>query len=275
MRGTTRAPGVGYWRGPARANATALPPPAPLAHAAMPGKPAVVAITATEKEREGAPRVWLNAAYVRAIEGAGLIPLVVPPLTHPERAAALLERADGLLLTGGEDVDPAHYGAELHPKGGAPHAARDATELALARAARDARLPTLAICRGIQLLAVATGGTLIQDLPSQHPSEVEHDPKLPRDARAHAVRVEPGSRLAAALGGTQLRVNSFHHQAVREPGAGFRATAWAPDGVIEGMESTDPAWWALGVQWHPEELSETTEPWERGLFAAFAAQMPA
>jgi putative glutamine amidotransferase len=235
--------------------------------------PALVGVTATRKEFDGAPRVRLNAAYTRALEGAGVVPVVLAPL-EPSAAPAVVARLDGLVLSGGEDVDPARFGEPRHRRLGEVVAVRDAWELALVAAARSRRLPTLAICRGIQLLAVATGGTLIQDLPSQHPSEVEHDPKLPRDARAHAVRVEPGSRLAAALGGTQLRVNSFHHQAVREPGAGFRATAWAPDGVIEGLESTDPAWWALGVQWHPEELSETTEPWERGLFAAFAAQVP-
>ncbi|MHB1264986.1 MAG: gamma-glutamyl-gamma-aminobutyrate hydrolase family protein [Gemmatimonadaceae bacterium] len=235
--------------------------------------PALVGVTATRKAFDGAPRVRLSAAYTRALEDAGVIPIVLAPL-EPSAAPAVIARVDGLVLTGGEDVDPARFGEPRHRALGEVVPVRDAWELSLVAAARSRRLPTLAICRGIQLLAVAAGGTLIQDLPSQHPSEVDHDPKLPRDARAHAVRVEAGSRLAAALGGTQLRVNSFHHQAVREPGAGFRASAWAPDGVIEGMESTDPAWWALGVQWHPEELAEAAEPWERGLFAAFASQMP-
>ena len=240
----------------------------------MPGKPAVVAITATEKDREGAPRVWLNAAYLRAIESAGLIPLVVPPLAHPERAAALLERADGLLLTGGEDVDPAHYGAELHPKGGVPHAARDATELALARAARDARLPTLAICRGIQLLNVALGGTLVQDLPSERPDALDHDPGGDRASRSHDLRVERGSRLAEALGATELAVNSFHHQAVDRVGHPLLATARSPDGVIEGLETPkDADWWVIAVQWHPEELMDDAAEWERGLFRAFAERV--
>ncbi len=235
--------------------------------------PALVGVTATRKEFDGASRVRLNAAYTHALAAAGVIPVVLAPL-EPSAAPAVIARLDGLVLTGGEDVDPARFGEARHRALGEVVPVRDAWELALVAAARSRRMPTLAICRGIQLLAVAAGGTLIQDLPSQHPSEVAHDPKLPRDARAHALRVEAGSRLATALGGTQLRVNSFHHQAVREPGAGFRASAWAPDGVIEGMESTDPAWWAIGVQWHPEELSEAAEPWERGLFAAFAAQLP-
>ena len=240
----------------------------------MPGRPPVVAVTATEKERDEAPRVWLNAAYVRAVEDAGMVPLVVPPLAHPEHAVALLDAADGLLLTGGEDVDPAHYGAAMHPRGGAPLHARDATELALARAARDRRLPTLAICRGIQLLNVALGGTLVQDLPTERPGGVDHDPGAGRASRSHALLVEPRSRLAAALGATELAVNSFHHQAVDGVAPSLVVTARAPDGVIEGVETAaGDDWWALGVQWHPEELTRSAEGWDSGLFRAFAERV--
>ena len=240
----------------------------------MPGKAAVVAISATEKDREGAPRVWLNAAYVRAVEGAGLVPLVVPPLAHPEQATAILERADGLLLTGGEDVDPAHYGAAPHPRGNAPHAARDATELALAREARDRRVPTLAICRGIQLINVALGGTLVQDLPSERPGGLDHDPGTSRSSRSHDLAVERGSRLAEALGGTALAVNSFHHQAVDAVGYPLVVTARSADGVIEGLETPrDADWWVIAVQWHPEELTGDAAEWDRGLFRAFAEKV--
>ena len=237
-------------------------------------RPAVVAVTATEKVRDDAPRVWLNAAYVAAVEGAGLVPLVIPPLADPRRAVALLDLADGLLLTGGEDVAPWRYGAATQPECNSPHERRDATELALTLAARERRLPTLAICRGIQLLNVALGGTLVQDLPSQRPGDVNHDPAGSRAARSHAIEADAGSRLALALGETRLAVNSFHHQAVDRTAPSLRVTARAPDGVVEGVETQDDdPWWALGVQWHPEELTGDEREWDRGLFRAFAAEV--
>jgi putative glutamine amidotransferase len=240
----------------------------------MPANPPVVAVTATEKDREGAPRVWLNAAYVRALEGAGLAPLVVPPLSRPELAGALLARVDGLLLTGGEDVDPAHFGAAMHPRCGVPHAARDATELALARAARDRQLPTLAICRGIQLLNVALGGTLVQDLPSERPGGVDHDPGAARSSRSHSLAVQPSSRLAGAIGASTVAVNSFHHQAVDRIADPLRVSARSDDEVVEGIETPpEHPWWVLAVQWHPEELTGDAEEWDRGIFRAFAERL--
>lgn len=229
----------------------------------------LVAVSATIADVDGRPRLKLNAAYLRALEGAGLMPLVVPPLGDVTAAERLLDAVQGLVLTGGEDVDPVLYGAVRHRALGDTHAARDATELALARGARARRLPTLAICRGVQLLNVALGGTLVQDIPSERPGALPHDPGAPRAERTHDLRVEPGSRLAGALGTTRLRVNSFHHQAVDRAGAGLCVVARADDGVIEGVEA-DGDWWALGVQWHPEELVGTPEPWDRELFAAFA-----
>lgn len=233
--------------------------------------PRLVAVTATTRADQGALRVRLNVAYLRALEGAGLIPLVVAPLADPQTAVGLLDQVAGLVLTGGEDVDPAHYGAVPHPALGTVHPERDATELALVQAARERDLPTLAICRGIQLLNVALGGTLVQDLPSQRPGALSHDPGDDRARRSHAVDVVEGSALAAALGATRIDANSFHHQAVEQVGAELRVTARAPDGVIEGVE-TDPdsPWSAIGVQWHPEELIDDPAPWDRGLFAAFA-----
>jgi len=190
----------------------------------------------------------------------------------PEDADAMLDGMDGLVLTGGEDIDPAHYGAKPHAALGEVHAERDAFEVALARAAYARRLPTLAICRGIQLVAVALGGTMVQDIPSEWPGALNHAPGGARDARVHTVEVEPGSGLAAALGAHALRVNSSHHQAVQDVPAVFRIVARAPDGVIEGIESTDPTWWMLGVQWHPEDLVATPDAWDRNLFSAFAAE---
>lgn len=219
----------------------------------------------------GAPaRVRTNAAYTRALEAAGLAPIVVPPFADPAVATSVIEAVDGLLLTGGEDVDPARYGASPHPALGPVNAERDATELALVEAARAGGTPVLAICRGIQLLNVALGGTLVQDLPSERPSEVAHSADAARQRRTHRVVLVAGSRLARATGATTMAANSLHHQAIDRLAAPLRAAATAPDGVIEGVEGADDAWWVLGVQWHPEELTATPEPWDRGLFAAFA-----
>lgn len=235
-------------------------------------RPPVVAISSTAEIIRGSLRVRLNTAYVRAVEQAGALPLVVPPLAQLAHVGALLDRADALLLTGGEDVDPAHYGAEPHPALGELNRERDATELALVAAAHERTLPTLAVCRGVQLLNVALGGTLIQDLPSERPSDVPHDSDGERSRRVHEVRVAAGSRLARALGATALRVNSFHHQVVDRIAPSLRATAWSSDGLIEGVETGDDAWWVLGVQWHPEEMTETPEPWDRDLFGALSAR---
>lgn len=182
----------------------------------------------------------------------------------------MLDGMQGLLLTGGEDVDPRHFGAPPHSALGDVHAERDAFELALVRAARDRGLPTLAICRGMQVANVALGGTLIQDIASEWPNALAHDSGRPRNERVHDVRVEPGSRLARALDSDALQVNSMHHQAIELLADGLIAVAYAPDGIIEGAEWTGDAWWMVGAQWHPEELTATPEPWDRTLFAAFA-----
>lgn len=230
----------------------------------------IVAISATARQMEGSRRVRLNEVYVRAVEGAGMIPLLVPPFTDPADATRLVDAISGVVLTGGEDVDPSSYGAAPHFTLGATNALRDATEIALTLAARDRGTPTLAICRGIQIANVALGGTLVQDIPTERPGSLDHERKGEREARVHEVTVAPGSLLARALGTRRLTVNSFHHQALDRVADGVRVTATASDGIIEGAESADARWWMLGVQWHPEELTETPEPWDRGLFLAFA-----
>jgi putative glutamine amidotransferase len=187
----------------------------------------------------------------------------------------MLDGMAGLILTGGEDVDPVHFGAPPHPKLGDVHGARDAFELALVRAARDRRLPTLAICRGVQVANVALGGTLVQDLPSECERAIPHDGAWERDARVHPVHLEQDSRLAAAVGAADITVNSLHHQALARVARPLRTVAIAPDGVVEGVEWAGEDWWMLGVQWHPEELTQTTESWDRALFAAFAEAMRA
>ena len=229
----------------------------------------LVAVTATTEIIRGAPRVRVNLAYTEALAAAGLVPLVIPPLPAAS-AAAILDGVAGLVVTGGEDVAPSRYGEEAHPTV-EPHEGRDESEIALILEAYRRRLPTLAICRGIQVANVAFGGTLVQDIPSQLENAIAHDPDDRRDARVHDVRVEPDSRLAHALGTDHLKANSFHHQALARVPAELCVTARAADdGVVEGAESADPSWWMLAVQWHPEELTRTPEPWDRNLFAAFA-----
>ena len=220
----------------------------------------VVAISAPLRTDQGRQRVALNAAYARAAVAARLTPLVVPSLIAPDHAGDVIAAVGGLMLTGGEDVDPRYYGEPRHAGLETTDDGRDAVELALYRAARERRLPILAICRGIQLVNVADGGTLYQDLPSQLPSSVAH---AGTNAR-HDLRVEAGT-LLARVAGHPASVNSRHHQAVKTLAGSLRAVAWAKDGVIEAVESKDAnAGWLLGVQWHPEDDVET------GLFEGFA-----
>ena len=231
----------------------------------------LVAVSATIRDTDGAQRVRLNAAYVRALESAGLVPVVVPPLSNTSAVTRVLDHVAGLVLTGGEDVDPSHYGHEPRPEIGPVNPARDGTELALFAAARERCVPTLAICRGIQVVNVALGGSLVQDLPSQQPDAGAHDLDDERRSRVHGVQIDPTSRLASIVGAQSLGVNSIHHQSIDRVAESVRVNARADDGVVEGVESNDPAWWMVAVQWHPEELVSTPEPWDRRLFAAFAA----
>ncbi len=225
-------------------------------------KPApAVAVTAPRRLVEGRERVTLNTAYVRALEGAGLVPLAVPTMLAADRAGAALAAVRGLVLTGGEDVAPARYGAVPHPRLGDVDPVRDAAELALIAAARARGLPILAICRGIQILNVALGGTLYQDLDSERPGPVPHNDETGR----HPVHVEAGSLLERTLGTRSASVNSRHHQAIRDLAPGLKAVAWADDGIIEGAEPSDAKEpWMVAVQWHPEDLTE------RALFDGFA-----
>jgi putative glutamine amidotransferase len=231
--------------------------------------PPFVILTATTEPLRGRSRVRLNEAYANALAAVGLIPLVLPPV-DATMAAAALDGVAGLVLTGGEDVGAEHFGQTPHPAMGAPHAARDEYELALARAARDRRIPTLAICRGAQVMNVALGGTLIQDIPSLLPAAADHDLSARRTERVHEIAIERGSALANVVGDTSIVVNSSHHQAVDELAPTLRVSATSPDGVIEAIEPTNDDWWMIAVQWHPEELTDTPEPWDRRLFSAFA-----
>jgi len=232
-------------------------------------KPRLVILSATTESLRGRSRVRVNEAYTSAIAAAGLIPLVLPPV-DAAIATASLDGVAGLVLTGGEDVGAEHFGQAPHPTMGTPHPGRDEYELALTRAARERRMPTLAICRGAQVVNVALGGTLIQDIPSLKPSAADHDQSKRRTERVHQIAIDHGTSLANIVGDTTIAVNSSHHQAVDAVAPTLRVSATSPDGVIEALEPAHDDWWMIAVQWHPEELTSTPEPWDRRLFSAFA-----
>jgi putative glutamine amidotransferase len=209
----------------------------------------------------------LGLAYPRSLERTGAVPVVLPPMDL-EHVDALLDRLGGLMISGGPDVHPSAYGEEPHPALGPTEPDLDAFELELLRRADERGLPILGICRGEQLLNVARGGTLFQDVPEAVGAEVGHRQELPGRIPSHAIVLATGTRLEGAIGRQEHDVNSFHHQAVHELGRGLRATAWAPDGVIEAIEAPDRDF-VVGVQWHAESLSERED--QAGLFNAFVA----
>lgn len=203
-------------------------------------------------------------SYAQSIYHAGGWPLLLPNLPAADEAEAILAMLDGLVLSGGGDVDPACWGEAPHPALGVVDTVRDAFEMALVRAALRRDLPVLGICRGMQVMAVAGGGSLWQHLPAQIPGALAHMQAAPRDQASHAVSLAAHSLLAEIVNTEQgardailtIDVNSFHHQAVNSCGKLFAAIAWSPDGVIEGLAAPESRF-ALGVQWHPEELCAT------------------
>lgn len=206
-----------------------------------------------------------RAAYVRAVERAGGAPILIPLLEATSALEAILERLDGLILPGGADIDPQHYREAAIPEWNEIAAQADRAELVLARAAVGAR-PLLGICRGSQVLNVALGGSLYQDLQRQHATTLDHTGSRPiaRDHLLHSVRIQSGSRLAGIVGSTELEVNSLHHQGIKALAPGLKPVAWGPDGVIEGVERAGE--FCLAVQWHPEEL--VAQPASARLFEA-------
>jgi putative glutamine amidotransferase len=228
-----------------------------------------------------APLFAIPQTYIRAVVLGGGAPLVIPPHLEKIPLRAIFERLDGLILSGGGDVQPALFGEEDSGLLQSVDEQRDRTELTLARWTLTEGLPLLAICRGIQVLNVATGGTLVQDIPAgalaptglcptQVSDALSHSSPTgrPRDAIEHTVKVAADSRLAALVGVGELGVNSAHHQAVKVAGAGLIITAYAPDGVIEALENPDHPF-CVGVQWHPEAMVES-HPVMRQLFEGLA-----
>ncbi len=208
-------------------------------------------------------RAFAYTTYTEALRRAGAVVVVVPP--QPENAAEVVASLDGVLLAGGEDCDPSVYGEAKHQSCETMDPRRQENELALARSARESGLPTLGICLGLQMMNVAAGGTLIQDIASSVDTEIDHASQ-PSDRHRHDVLVETGTKLAAIVGAGEHQVNSSHHQAIGRVAPGLRVTALAPDGIVEGLE--DPALpFYVGVQWHPEDM--TGEQDATTLFGAF------
>jgi putative glutamine amidotransferase len=208
--------------------------------------------------------------YVASIEGTGAIARVLEVTEQPE---SVLAAVDGLLLTGGRDVDPSHYGEARHPATQDAEPGRDEFEMALVRGALQDDVPLLAICRGAQVLNVATGGTLVQDIPTAVTSDLPHAMNEPKDLECHDIQIARGSKLAEALGpragaACSCRVNSRHHQSVGRLGNALVVSATAADGVVEAVEQPDHRF-CIGVQWHPENFWQSGE--FRPLFDAFVA----
>lgn len=211
----------------------------------------VIGITAYEEDAHWGPwderAVLVPATYVHAVERAGGAPIILP--IQSAGTKELLSRVDALVLSGGPDVDPARYGAEPDENTQAPRKERDAFELALLEKATDSDKPTLAICRGLQVLNVARGGTLHQHLPDVV-GHAGHSPKAGEYAW-HRVEIEPGSRLASLLSHRDVETASHHHQAIAEIGRGLRVVGRAEDGTVEAIEDPELDY-LIGVQWHPE-----------------------
>lgn len=208
-------------------------------------------------------RFHLPAPYIDAVRRAGGVPLLIPP--GEPGLKVILDRIDGLILTGGGDLDPARYGGRRHETIYSIDPERDQSEIALVKAGVESGGPTFGICRGSQVINVALGGTLIEHLPDVVGEAVAH--RLPpREPTSHPIKLEPGSRLAKILAQTEFSAPSWHHQAVRRPAPGLRAVATAPDGTIEAVELPDHPW-LIGVQWHPE-LAAEKEPLHQKLFDA-------
>jgi putative glutamine amidotransferase len=214
------------------------------------------------------PILALGENYVQAVAQAGALPVLVPLGLPDDQVNGILVRLDGILFSGGGDIEPAAFGMESVPEVKSVDPDRDRVEIRLVKTALSEGLPFLGICRGLQVINVALGGSLYTHIADQHPQALKHDysPDWPRDHLPHAVRVEPDSRLAAILRMKNPKVNSLHHQGVCHLAPGLQAVAWAPDTLIEAVELPGHPF-GLGVQWHPEWLTAHTSM--RTLFHAF------
>lgn len=233
----------------------------------MPGP--LIGITAHRiHSRTGTPMTALNEAYSLAVARAGGLPLIIPAGMADESLLAIFHRLDGVLFSGGGDVETSRYHGADHPSVGDVDLDRDRTEVFLVEQVSQRGLPFLGICRGIQVINVALGGTLYSHIADQHLGALKHDfyPDYPRDHLAHEVDIEIGSRLAGILGLTQVKTNSLHHQGIQQLAPGLHALAHAPDGIVEAVEYEGHPF-GLAVQWHPECMPDS--PPMQALFRAF------
>jgi putative glutamine amidotransferase len=212
------------------------------------------------------PYVRLNIGYLDTVVAAGGLPVIVPPLGKDADLDPWFDRLDGFLLSSGLDMDPRRLGLPSHPAVQPLPERRDESDRTLIRRLMERRMPVLAIGLGMQQLNVACGGSLYLHLPADLPRAMPHRDPTGAPHR-HIVLIEPNTRMEEIYGGGEIRVNSAHHQAVRQAGEGLRVGARSPDGVIESVESTDPHWFCVGVQWHPE--SETASALDMQLFESF------
>jgi putative glutamine amidotransferase len=235
----------------------------------------LIGITASSIEHRGPAygEVYtLTRKYAEGVLCAGGVPVIVPFNLDDAALQVLFDRLDGLLLSGGGDIDPGSYGEVAHPATNEIEADRDRVELTLARWLVEKEKPFLAICRGIQVLNVALGGTLVQDIPSEVPDALEHSFErgiVERGYHAHPVKIAADSRLAQVMQTEIAQTNSWHHQAIKQAAPILKVTAYAPDGVIEAVEVPGRRF-AIGVQWHPEWMFED-QPEQRRLFEGLVA----
>jgi putative glutamine amidotransferase len=216
----------------------------------------------------GLPNVSVNEAYVQALIQAGAAPVLIPLGLGEAALRAILERLDGVLFTGGGDLEASLYGAQPHARMYDIDQDRDRIELYLVKELVAQEQPFMGICRGLQVINVALGGSLYTDIGDEHPGALRHDwyPNIPRDHLAHPVQISEASRLAGILGKPLLEVNSLHHQGVRQLAPGLTPTAYAPDGMVEAFELPEHPF-GMAVQWHPEWLQAHAPM--RALFKAF------
>ena len=232
--------------------------------AQSPARPVIAVMPLWDDDRQS---IWMLPGYLDGIAEAGGTGIVLPLTTDPAALAQLLALCDGALLTGGHDVSPAPYGQEPIGPSVVTCPLRDRMDAAVLRLAMDKDLPVLGICRGIQLMNAALGGTLWQDLPTQHPSSIDHHMTPPYDRVAHEVRILPETPLHHLLGHDTLGVNSYHHQAVRDLAPALEPMALSPDGLVEAVYAPNQRF-CWGVQWHPE-FSHEKDASSRALFRAF------
>jgi putative glutamine amidotransferase len=217
-------------------------------------------------------RFYLSRYYSEAVEAAGGLPVHIPLIPNPDFIRETAAGLDGILLPGSDsDVDPLRYGQEPHARLGTVHPLKDETDLLVLKEIEEHAMPLFAICFGMQVLNVSRGGTLIQDIQSQHADAIKHEQGAPRDRHSHSVRLLGDSRIAQLAKADAAPVNSHHHQALSTLGRELVATAWSPDGLVEAIEDPRSDRFVLGVQWHPE-LGWERDDFARALFDEFVAE---